>query len=556
MSNKSNPGAKEKPDSIAALLSKDYARYIGGGMLEKEKNDYVSNAQVYIIDLKVKIKNQSSYENKPYYFLQTGLEFSQPTARLEWCLECLLVDNAQEAPQLRQMQKDPNNGEVILLCRPDSEAAPIVEKMLTEANIKCSRMNPERLSAADYLTGGFYNNDIEFIQQYKNRKMGLNPDIDKYLTLYPGLAVLGGQASLGKTTFCINVANKLIERGEHVLYFSLEQRPEEIMTKILARHIFENNPQTKITNLMLNAGDRSAETCAAIDAQAEKLKSFHIIECSFETTAQWIIDQVTRYTDNNPNIAPVVIVDYLQIIAAPPYFRGDKRATVDFNLKALKKMQKTRGLFVIVISSFNRSSNLEPVSYESFLETSCIEYTCDYVFGLQLTIQDTDNEQFYITEGAKGGKKAREDYDKKRMMQQAQTQSPKKVQFVSLKNRKGRQFFKANFDYYPAHDYFCADPTAQAGAHPYNETMQAAINNAKKNWSQGQSTPAKLTQSDMESLNKLFDACEHDGRATLDDMTAYKGGGSMTRQALERQFNLHPDYFLYGGAVSKSPFDI
>ena len=477
----------EIPGGVASLLSPDYDRYTNGGMNEEEKADYLSNISRYVMQLRIRVKRcKSAFKGKPYYLLETGLEFSQPAGRLEWCLECLIVDMMQTSPDFTPLKDNPEKGEIIILCRPDNAAAPIVKKLLEDANIKCSQMNPERISAADYLTGGFYNNDIDFIQQYKERKMGLHPDIDKYLTLYPGLAVLGGQASLGKTTFCINVVAQLLERGEHVLYFALEQRPEELITKSLARYIFEKNPETQITNLMLNEGDRSAETCEAIAEQAEKMQNYHVIECSFETTAQWIIDQVTKYTDNNPETTPVVIVDYLQIMAAPAGFRGDKRAIVDYNLKALKKLQKMRGLFVIVISSFNRSSNLEPVSYECFLETSCIEYTCDYVWGLQLALQDTDNEEFYIKEGERGGKKAREEYDKKRMMQEAQAQTPKKVQFVSLKNRRGKQFFKANFDYYPAHDYL-TPTTCGAGAttHPYNK-MFDLIKSSKKG--KGQTT--------------------------------------------------------------------
>jgi len=472
----------EITENITALFSPDYNRYVSGGMTAEEQTDYIHNAQNYALQLRIRIKNgKTAFKGKPFYLLETGLEFSQPAARLEWCLECLFVDKMQERPDFLPLKDTPEKGEVILLCKPDNAAAPILKKIFEDAKIPCSQMNPERMSAADYLAGGFYNNDIDFIQQYKERKMGLHPEIDKYLTLYPGLAVLGGQASLGKTTFCINVVAQLLERGEHVLYFALEQRPEELITKSLARYMFDKNPETQITNLMLNEGDRSAETCEAIAEQCEKMKNYHVIECSFETTAQWIIDQVTKYTDLNPETTPVVIVDYLQIIAAPAGFRGDKRAIVDYNLKALKKLQKMRGLFVIVISSFNRSSNLEPVSYENFLETSCIEYTCDYVWGLQLAIQDTDNEEFYIKEGPNGGKKAREEYDKKRMMQEAQAQTPKKVQFVSLKNRRGKQFFKANFDYYPAHDYLTpAQIGAGATKHPYNQIFDKIKNQSKK----------------------------------------------------------------------------
>ncbi len=51
------------------------------------------------------------------------------------------------------------------------------------------------------------------------------------MSLYPGLYVLGAISSLGKTTFCGQMADQLAFVGEHVLYFSLEQTRLELVTK-------------------------------------------------------------------------------------------------------------------------------------------------------------------------------------------------------------------------------------------------------------------------------------------------------------------------------------
>lgn len=315
------------------------------------------------------------------------------------------------------------------------------------------------INAADYLMpkengARSYDADILELQKYAGRKMGMHPGIDKYLTLYPGLAVLGGQASLGKTTFCVNAAMQLLERGEHVLYFTLEQKPDEIMTKAAARAIYEAGQECAVDNVMLNNGLRDAYINESLALLAEKLEHFNIIECDFETTAAAILETCNQYMREHDGIKPIVIIDYLQIIAPPADFKGTKGECIDENLKALKKWQKNNGLFVLLISSFNRNNNILPVSYESFMLTSAIEYTCDYVFGLQLQILDPDNKEFYVKIGSYGGESEQKKFEQRRQVQEAQAQTPKKVQFVSLKNRKGKQFFKANFDYYPAHDYF------------------------------------------------------------------------------------------------------
>ena len=107
-----------------------------------------------------------------------------------------------------------------------------------------------------------------------------------------------------------------------------------------------------------------------------------------------------------------------------------------------------------MISNFNRSSNNEPVSYDSFKETSMIEYTCDYIWGLQLAILDAENTDFYVTTGSRGGEKESTIDKRRRMIQEAQQKTPKEVELVSLKNRNGRQFFKVYFHYMPQYDLY------------------------------------------------------------------------------------------------------
>ena len=392
-----------------------------------------------------------------------------------------LEDSEQQAQELEELPPEYYEA-------PADAYAP--ENMTPPAQIQ-SKAEPAKkalqfMSAEQYLNGNpaQYDADIEELQKYAGRKIGLHEDIDRHLTLFPGLAALGGQASLGKTTFAVNMASKLLERGEHILYFALEQRPEEIITKSLARFIYEENPQTTVDNLQIARGIRTTEIEEARAMLAGQLSHYHVIECDFETTAADIESTVNLYMKQNPGIKPVVIVDYLQLIAPPVDFRGDMRGRVDENLKALKKMQKTNGLFVLVISSFNRSSNFEPISYESFKETSMIEFTCDYVFGLQLQIQDANNEDFYITTGPKGGRQQRPEFEKKAMIHAAQIENPKKVQLVAIKNRRGKQYFTANFDYYPAHDYF--NPTSMSiyehsGQHYANTIFDTIKASKRKN---------------------------------------------------------------------------
>ena len=85
---------------------------------------------------------------------------------------------------------------------------------------------------------------------------------------------------------------------------------------------------------------------------------------------------------------PVVIVDYLQIVA-PTLVNGripDSKTAIDHIVHTLKAKQSQDGLTVLAISSLNRQNYLTPVDFESFKESGGIEYGADVIWGLQLSI--------------------------------------------------------------------------------------------------------------------------------------------------------------------------
>ena len=409
-----------------------------------------------------------SFNNNDTNYLLQELEKKQPVNTLILCNENDMIDQII----IDRLAEDLNGQGVKFISanitgpyKTITEAAgkdsKLLLSVLTDAE---ERADPEgkrfiENSAAQYLESGMFDLDIQYFQKYKDRKIGF-PAIDKYLTLYPGLAALGGQSSLGKTTFAVNIADKLLQRGETVIFFSLEQLPIEIITKILAKRVFESDPTSPLTNIQIKNGASGPELERVKKefVRSDASQNFKIITCNFRTTAADIASYVEDFVERNDGLKPIVIIDYLQLIAPPDGFKGGIREATEENVKTLKDMQKRNGLFVIMISNFNRASNLKPVDYSAYRETGMIEYTCDYVWALQLSIQAS--KDFYIVR-SEHGKSRRSDEDKIEQIKAAQKQNPKKVEFVSLKNRNGKQSFEAFFDYYPAHDAFIEEPEGE-----------------------------------------------------------------------------------------------
>ena len=104
-------------------------------------------------------------------------------------------------------------------------------------------------------------------------------------------------------------------------------------------------------------------------------------EGDHETGLDYIQSEVARHIAESTGEKPVVLIDYLQIIA----HRADVHFTDEQNLDrivcALKKMSRQYELTVFAISSFNRENyNLE-VSMNAFKESGGIDYSADVLLG-------------------------------------------------------------------------------------------------------------------------------------------------------------------------------
>lgn len=326
----------------------------------------------------------------------------------------------------------------------------------TDSEADPGRFEPHNVE--DYLKTGKYEKDIDYFRRYKDRKTGFR-QIDRYLTLYPGLAVFGGATSLGKTSFCVQLADQLIRTGETVLYFAMEQQPIELVTKGLSRTLLEIEPETRLTNIDIKNGATSEKLEEAKRIYAERSKRLEIVNCNFNTRVDQISGYIRRYMEEHKGIIPVIFIDYLQLIAAPEKLIGKSdKEILDYNTKALKMLQQEQELFIVCISNFNRASYLEPVSESSFKESGMIEYCADYLWGLQLSIF-ADPTAFLKRSQKKGeeGKVLSTQISLAQKLAKLNSEKetcPKEVEFVSLKSRNGKQFYEAFFRYDMEHDLF------------------------------------------------------------------------------------------------------
>lgn len=294
-------------------------------------------------------------------------------------------------------------------------------------------------SVSGYLTKAF-KADIEKYRAFMEKKTGFeNLDIEMN-GLYEGLYVIGGISSVGKTTFVHQLGDQLAERGEHVIYFSLEQSKLELVSKSLSRLTAKVDYGKAIPSISIRNGHITKEVTEAMNEYMDIAQRVSIIEGNYETTTESIRDYISRYINLN-SVKPVVIVDYLQII--PGDMRKNDKQRIDGNVTELKRISRDFGLILFVVSSLNRGNYLVPIDFESFKESGGIEYTADVIWGLQLEV--INNDIF------SSDKKIKE---KREMIRRAKAEEPRKIELISLKNRSGKSYFSCCFNYYAKYDLF------------------------------------------------------------------------------------------------------
>lgn len=287
----------------------------------------------------------------------------------------------------------------------------------------------------NYLNGGLKNISTGFYELDKKIGGGL----------YNGLYVIGAGSSIGKTTFVQQIADNIAERGNKVLFYSLEMGKKEMISKTIVREMYLKDNNFNVGSRQLLNGDLNETEFNHISSSIGKtekiLKSIYYLEGSFSTTISDIVEKSKNFKALYGE-SPVIIVDYLQAIA-PGKDRLSDKQNVDINISELKRLSRDLDTPVIAISSINRQNYLSYIDFSAFKESGSIEYGADVVIGLQLSAIHSIMQ-----------KKESQLNEKREEYNLAKSKNPREIELVILKNRYGAATGTHNYKYYPKFNYF------------------------------------------------------------------------------------------------------
>lgn len=256
--------------------------------------------------------------------------------------------------------------------------------------------------------------------------------------LYGELYTIGAGSGEGKTAISLQIMDNIASSGQDVLIFSLEMSKTELVARSLSRLTYDistsinsvNSTAYAKTELGISSRSRykhySQQELDVINQAKERYKQYakniHVVEGVGNISINEIKEAIKRHIGLTGNI-PVVLIDYLQLIA-PSDIRLSDKQSIDKNILELKRITRDYDVPILLISSLNRESyknGTANISLASFKESGAIEYTSTVVLSLEC-------------------KEQKEKY--------------KEIQLTILKNRKGKNNQSFSFRYYPAFQKF------------------------------------------------------------------------------------------------------
>lgn len=232
----------------------------------------------------------------------------------------------------------------------------------------------------------------------------LNEQLGKGFT--QGLYMLAATPGAGKTTLCLHLAHYLAMQQVPVIFAALEMPRDHLIKRLLAHHT-----DTTWSELLI-PGDLAPEKIQALHDAYTQLKGdagdfLELHECAPAERPHvggWLEHKVRRIRDRHKR-PPFVIVDYLQLLAPPEEWKGDRRNAVGHNAYLLKALSTSLDCTVFAISSISRAHYEKEADATSatpdhtkllgvFKESGDVDYSMDVGLVLQ---QEPQSQRFTIT---------------------------------------------------------------------------------------------------------------------------------------------------------------
>lgn len=259
-----------------------------------------------------------------------------------------------------------------------------------------------------------------------------------------GLYVIGAMSGMGKTTLAMQIADNLASVGHHVMYISLEMSSRDLACRSVSKYMFLTAKASSAQEVRYCMDtDQVSQYIFDKDNNDIRRKLFLSAKQQYSNIANFLcvkdaragIEQIEAWVDEYKKVvgvSPIVFIDYLQQLQSNGTLKRSDKQDVDSDISRLKSLSMNHDIPVIVLSSLNRLAYFKPITVDAFKESGSIEYSADFLIGLQLAGIGENGFVFDL----------------------AMSKYPREEEFVILKQRSRACYKKVLLDYYTKYNYF------------------------------------------------------------------------------------------------------
>lgn len=186
---------------------------------------------------------------------------------------------------------------------------------------------------------------------------------------------------VGKTTFALQLAEKIAIKNKSVAYVSLEMSDEQIIQKILSK-------RTKINSRKIRNGDLDDEEMTKVSLACSEITEIPINILTKTNTIQQIEIEARRM--KNRKKLDLLVIDYLQLVRNIGNFKSREQEVADIS-RTLKLLSLELEIPIIALCQLNRNASKNEPTLADIRESGAIEQDADNVIFLYPQEEDNNN---------------------------------------------------------------------------------------------------------------------------------------------------------------------
>lgn len=186
------------------------------------------------------------------------------------------------------------------------------------------------------------------------------------------LTIIGARPGVGKTTFSLQIADKIASKNKKVVYISLEMSEEQMIQKILAK-------RARINSRKIRNGDLKEEEIEKIGIACGEISELPLNILTKANTIQQI--EIEARKMKNKNKLDLLIIDYLQLVRNIGNFKSREQEVADIS-RTLKLLSLELEIPIIALCQLNRNASKNEPTLADIRESGSIEQDADNVIFL------------------------------------------------------------------------------------------------------------------------------------------------------------------------------